>query len=129
MPGDGRAIDYYVIWSNAALFISWLPSCWLILFSFFFVTYFIFYYITKSLLVFSWWFSLSYCGLVSFTLHFDAWILHKKKRSLLFFVCNIVVGILKRFFLAFFLVFFYTRTIHNWAQFVQSFSLENRIVT
>lgn len=26
MPGDGRAIDYYVIQSNAVLFIGWLPS-------------------------------------------------------------------------------------------------------
>lgn len=53
MPRDGLAIDYYVIRGKAALFISWLPSLFYHL---------IFYYITKSLLVFSWWFSLSYCG-------------------------------------------------------------------
>lgn len=58
MPRDGRAIDYYVIQSNAALFISWL--------SWFFFSNFIFYYITKSLLVFPWWFTLSYCGWMGF---------------------------------------------------------------
>lgn len=44
---------------------------------------FVFYYITKSLLVFSWWYSLSYCGLVSFTLHFDAWTLREKEKKTL----------------------------------------------
>lgn len=75
MPEDGRAIDYYVIRSHTTFFLSIirlpiLTGSFLSL---------VFHYNTKSLLVFfSSWFSLSYCGFISFTLHFDAWIVEKK---------------------------------------------------